>query len=85
MWVRNYIVLLYLTLFSSRGTLVISVNIYIYIYIVIHRQTVSLYHNSSVWLDTLDAWSWDQNPPNFTLDLVLYRTANKRTTSALEL
>ena len=23
---------------------------YIYIYIVIHRQTVSLYHNSSVWL-----------------------------------
>ena len=26
--------------------------IYIYIYIVLHRQTVSLYHNSSVWLDT---------------------------------
>ena len=26
--------------------------IYIYMYIVIHRQTVSLYHNSSVWLDT---------------------------------
>ena len=26
---------------------------YIYMYdIVIHRQTVSLYHNSSVWLDT---------------------------------
>ena len=25
--------------------------IYIYIYIVIHWQTVSLYHNSSVWLD----------------------------------
>ena len=24
----------------------------IYIYIVIHRQTLSLYHNSSVWLDT---------------------------------
>ena len=31
------------------------VYIYIYIYIVIHRQTVSLYHNSSVWLDTLAA------------------------------
>ena len=29
--------------------------IYIYIYIVIQRQTVSLYHNSSVWLDTLQA------------------------------
>ena len=26
--------------------------IYIYIYIVNHRLTVSLYHNSSVWLDT---------------------------------
>ena len=32
------------------------------IYIVIHRQTVSLYHNSSVWLDTLDFRSLDQNP-----------------------
>ena len=38
------------------------------VYIVIHRQTVSLYHNSSVWLDTLDASSWDQNPPNFMLE-----------------
>ena len=27
-------------------------DIYIYIYTVIHRQTVSLYRNSSVWLDT---------------------------------
>ena len=38
--------------------------------IVIHRQIVSLYRNPSVWLHTLDAWSWDRNPPNFTLDLV---------------
>ena len=30
----------------------IYIYIYIYIYIVIHRQTVSLYHNSSGWLDT---------------------------------
>ena len=29
----------------------IYIYIYIYIYIVIHRQTASLYHNSSVWLD----------------------------------
>ena len=29
-----------------------SQTIYIYIYIVIHRQIVSLYHNSSGWLDT---------------------------------
>ena len=33
------------------------VYIYIYIYIVIHRQTVSLYHNSSVWIDAQDASS----------------------------
>ena len=29
---------------------------YIYIYIVIHRQTVSLYHNSSMWLDRIPEW-----------------------------
>ena len=29
--------------------------IYIYMYNVSHRQTVSLYHNSSVWLDTQDS------------------------------
>ena len=46
------------------------------VYIVIHRLTISLYHNSSVWLDTLDAWSWDRNPPNFTFDLVSDRSAN---------
>ena len=40
--------------------------IYIYIYIVIHRQTV--------WLDIQDASSWDQNPPNFILDWVFYRS-----------
>ena len=51
---------------------------YIYIYIVTHRPTVSLTHNSSVWLDTSDAWSWDRNPPNFTLDLVSDRSTNKR-------
>ena len=45
--------------------------IYIYIYIVIHRQTVSFYQNSSVWLDTQDARSRDQNPSNFTLGLNL--------------
>ena len=42
--------------------------IYIYIYIVIHRQTVSFYRNSSVWLDTQDAQSRDRDPSNFTLD-----------------
>ena len=61
------------------------VYIYIYIYIVIHTETVSLYHNYSVWLDTQDAWSWDRNLPNLTLDLVSYLSANKRNTSAREL
>ena len=40
--------------------------IYIYIYIVIHRQTFSLYHNSSMWLDMQD-----QNPPNFYVMLCI--------------
>ena len=48
--------------------IIIIIIIYIYIYIVIHRQTVSLYQNSSVWLDTQDARSRDRNPANFTLD-----------------
>ena len=39
---------------------------YIYIYIVIYRQSVSLYHNSSVWLDPRNASSWDRNPVDFT-------------------
>ena len=55
---------------------------HIYIYIVIHRQTVSFYQNSSVWLDTWDVWRWDGNPSNFTLDLVSDWSANKRTTLA---
>ena len=40
------------------------------IYIVIHKEIVSLYHNSTVWLDILDARSWNRNPPYFMLDLV---------------
>ena len=41
----------------------VNIHIYIYIYIVNHRQTVSLYHNSSVQLDKQDASSWDRNQP----------------------
>ena len=33
-------------------------------YIVIHRQTVSFYQNSSVWLDTQDSWK-KLNTPSF--------------------
>ena len=59
--------------------------IYIYIYILSSTDRLSLYHISSVWLDTKDAWSWDRNPPNFTLDLESDRSANKRTTVVKEL
>ena len=45
----------------------VYINIYIYIYIVIHRQTVSFYQNSSVWLDTQDARSRDRNPSTLRL------------------
>ena len=64
----------------------ICICIYTYIcvciYIVIHRQTVSFYQNSSVWLDTQDARSRDRNTSNFTLDLVSDLSATKRTTLA---
>ena len=53
-------------------------------YIVIHRQTVSLYHNSSVWLDMQDVWNWDQNPPNFMLILLSYCSASRQPWSARE-
>ena len=56
--------------------------IYIYIYIVIHRQTVSFYQNTSVWLDTQDARSRDRNTSNFMLDCVSDHSATKRTTLA---
>ena len=61
--------------------------VYIYIYIYILSSTNRLfrfYHDSSVWLDTEDAWSRDRNPPNFSLDLS-DRSANKSTTLDKEL
>ena len=39
---------------------------YIYIYIVIHRQTVTLSYNSSVWFDIQDASTGYQNSADFT-------------------
>ena len=63
----------------------INIYMYIYIYIVIHRQTVSLYHKHLVWLDTKDALNWDRKQPNFTLDLVSYRSPSRRHTPAYEL
>ena len=48
------------------------------IYIVIHRQTVLLYHNTSVWLDRLDSWSWDQNTADSNANLRFYHSAMTR-------
>ena len=72
-----YLVHIYISVYQSNVDVKgLYKYIYIYIYIFIHRQTVSLYHNSSVWLETEDAWSWDRNLPNVTLDLVSERSAN---------
>ena len=46
-----------------------------YIYIHFHPQTVLLYHNFSVWLNTQDASSWDWNLPIFMLELLSYCSA----------
>ena len=54
----------------------IYIYIYIYIYIVIHRQTVSFYQNSSVWLDPQDARSRDRNLSNFTIDYIFGNLSN---------
>ena len=55
-----------------------NINNKLYKYIVIHRQTVSLYHNSQVWQDPQDAQSWYRNPLTFTLDMASNRSANFR-------
>ena len=38
------------------------IKFFIVIYIITDRQTVTLYQNSSVWLDAQDTLSWDRNP-----------------------
>ena len=57
--------------FIKNENSVVSNQTYVDIYIVIHRQTVSFYQNSSVWLDTQDTRSQDRNLSNFTLDWLL--------------
>ena len=59
---QNFIRIIYLSI-----NIGIYIYIYIYIYSVIHRQTVTLYHNSSVSLDPRDTSSRDQNDADFTL------------------
>ena len=50
----------------------------IYIYIVIHRQTISLYHNSSVWLNTDGSRSWDRNLADTNANPRFYHTATRK-------
>ena len=50
----------------SKPVCIIQTHINIYIYISIPKQTVSLHHSSSVWLDTRVAPIRNRNPPNFT-------------------
>ena len=58
MTIHTYIYI-YIYIFIYISSLSVDDNTYIYVCIVIHRQIVSLYRNSSVWLDTLDASSLD--------------------------
>ena len=66
-----------------KGSLRVTLNygrqlIYIYIYIVIHRQIVSLYHISSVWLDMRDSQSWDRNSVDSHASRRFYRTDTRK-------
>ena len=72
---------------KMSGILLNAPRIYIHIYIciVIHRQTVSFYHKSFVWIAMQNASSSDWNLPNFTQDLVSHRSVINRHTPAREL
>ena len=84
-YIYIYIYIFYLTIYIYIYIYYLTIYIYIYIYIVLHRQTVSLYHNFSVWLDTLDASSWNRNPPNcMYVRLITYRSAIGDLTSVRE-
>ena len=63
----------------------VCVCIYIYIYIVIHRQTVSLYQNSSVWLNSLDSRSWDRKLVDWNANPRFYHSATRKPTQAKEI
>ena len=62
----------------ARTHSTIYIYIYIYIYIVIHRRTVSLYHNSSAWLDMLESRSWDRNPASSNANPRFYHSATRK-------
>ena len=48
------------------------------IYIVIHRQTVSFYQYSSVWLERLDSRSWDRNLLDCNANPRFYHTTTRK-------
>ena len=53
-------------------------------YIVIHIQTVLLYNNSTVWLDTPDSRSWNQNPADLNANPRFYHSHEETNASEFE-
>ena len=57
--------------------------IYMYIYILSSTdRSVSLYQNSSVWLDRIDSWSWDRNPVDSNANPRFYHSATRKPVKA---
>ena len=57
----------------------------LYMCTVIHRETVSLYNNSSVWLDPQGSRNWVQKPDNSYANSRFYRTATRKLAEAKEI
>ena len=66
-------------------SLSLYIYIYMYIYIVIHRQTVSFYQNSSVWLDRLDSLGWDRNLADWNANPRFYHSAMRKPAQVKEI
>ena len=57
---------IYIYIYISMRESIFEGKSFTHTYIDIHTQSLSLYHNLSVWLDTPDALSWNLSPANFT-------------------
>ena len=56
-----------------------------FVYVVIQTQTLSLYHNSSVWLDTLGFRSLERNPVDSNANPRFYHSATRKPAQAKEI
>ena len=75
----------YITFLSSCFNHVSMKTSYLYLYIYCHPQTGCFVLSELFSVARhVGRLSWDRNPPNFTLDLVLDHSANKHTMSARE-